>query len=62
MEHNVLREQMYCIEGSTCGIVGIFRRTGHFDPFPLLVTTLDKSFFVSGRSNMRGRSSDMCVS
>jgi len=25
-------KQMYCIEGSTCDIVGIFRRPGHCPP------------------------------
>ena len=25
-EFDVFRKQMYCIEGSTCGIVGTFRR------------------------------------
>jgi len=38
---SAFREQMYCIEESTCDIDGIFRRPpmiwrpGHCDPFPL---------------------------
>jgi len=39
-ELNVFREQMYCIEESTCDIVGTFRRPGIVPPFPLLVSPL----------------------
>jgi len=43
-ETEVFRKQMYCIEESTCDIVGNFRRPGIVLPLSSLVTPLSRTY------------------